>query len=117
MDKLTFKTFTWPTNPETYQEEAARKPLYNNYDSFTGLGPVKRVITGSGSFLGIQAAEHYSALAALFADGTAGTLTHPVWGERTVFFTGLEMTQAPGAYHVAYRFTFTEADENGAIPQ
>lgn len=120
MDKLTFKTFTWPNNPETYREEFIREALYeknNAGDSvFSGMGPMKRVITGTGAFFGADAYTSFNALAALFSDAARGELTHPVLGKRTVYFTGLEMTQSPKSDYVAYSFEFKEADSQGAIP-
>ena len=121
MDKLKFKTFTWPTNPETYREEWVREAVYVKEDDgdtvFSGMGPAKRVITGSGAFYGSDAYADFRTLAALFSEATADTLTHPVFGDRTVYFTGLQMTQSPGADYVAYSFEFTEADDQGAIPK
>ena len=42
MDKLVFKTFTWPMNPETCQESFLREPLYVKTDDgktvFSGMG-------------------------------------------------------------------------------
>lgn len=120
MEKMQYKTFIWPVNPETYREEAQRQPQYekDRYDVqvFQGLGPVKRVITGGGAFSGPEAYESFSQLAALLDQADSGVLTHPVWGERSVFFTGLEMTQEPRENYVAYRFEFQQADENGKIP-
>lgn len=121
MDKLSFKTFTWPTNPEVYHEDFVRDALYAKTDDgdsvFSGMGPMKRVITGSGAFFGTDAYANFNKLAALFGYTTAGTLTHPVCGTRTVYFTKLQMSQSPKADYVAYSFEFTEADEDGAIPK
>ncbi|MBE6921690.1 MAG: hypothetical protein E7465_00715 [Ruminococcaceae bacterium] len=121
MDKLSFRTFTWPTNPEVYQEEFIREALYAKTDSgdtvFSGMGPMKRVITGSGSFFGTSAYTNFNKLAELFAAGGMGALTHPVCGMRTVYFTKLEMMQSPKSDYVAYSFEFKEADEDGAIPK
>lgn len=120
MDKLVFKTFTWPVNPEVCQEAFEREPIYAKTDDgksvFSGMGAMKRVITGSGAFFGSDAYANFSNLATLFADATLGTLTHPVWGARKVYFTELQMTQSPKEDYVAYSFTFTEADSDGAIP-
>ena len=119
MNKLSFKSFTWPTNPEEYREDFVRDALYtknNAGDSvFSGMGPMKRVITGSGAFFGTDAYTDFNALAALFAESSTGTLTHPVFGERTVYFTALQMSQSPRSDYVAYSFEFKEADESGAI--
>ena len=120
MDKLVFKTFTWPMNPETCQESFLREPLYVKTDDgktvFSGMGAMKRVITGSGAFLGADAYSNFKKLSKLFEDAALGTLTHPVWGDRSVYFTELQASQSPKENYVAYSFTFTEADADGAIP-
>lgn len=121
MTKLKFKTFTWPVNPEVYHEEFVRDALYARTDDgdsvFSGMGPMKRVITGSGAFFGADAYTNFSALAALFGETNRGELVHPVCGSRTVYFTKLQMSQSPKADYVAYSFEFTEADGEGAIPK
>ena len=121
MDKLKFKDFTWPENPERYRVESEREPVYGLNEEgvvgFTGLGPRKRVITGSGCFHGSDAYTNFKALEALTADASAGSLVHPVWGTVTAFFTGLTLEQEPKADYVAYSFTFREADSDGGIPK
>ena len=119
MANMTFKTFTWPNDPENYREELVREPIHAKnglYWTYYGMQPVKRVITGSGVFFGNQAFENFKALAALFADTEAGTLTHPVWGTRHVYFTALELEQSIKPGYIAYRFEFRETDENGNLP-
>lgn len=121
MGKLRYKTFAWPENPERYRIESERAPIYNVDEAgnavFDGFGPRKRVISGSGCFIGSSAYANFKALEALMADETAGELVHPVWGEMTVFFTGLTMEQEPRANYVAYRFTFQEAGASEVIPE
>ena len=121
MEKLIYQTFTWPVNPETYHEDFRREAVYARTDGgdtvFSGMGPMKRVITGSGAFFGSDAYTNFNKLAALFAAGGMGTLTHPVCGARTVYFTQLQMTQSPKSDYVAYSFEFSEADADGAIPK
>ena len=121
MEKLKFKTFTWPANPEEYREEFLREPVYTKTEAgdsvFSGMGPMKRVITGSGAFTGSNAAASFGSLAALFGETSTGTLTHPLFGNRTVYFTGLELHQSPRKDYVAYSFRFTEADSKGVIPK
>ena len=121
MDKLKFKTFIWPENPERYRVESKREPVYSKTEdgtrTFDGLGPRKRVVTGSGCFAGSDAYTNFKALEALTADVTAGALVHPVWGTVTAFFTGLVLEQEPRENYVAYSFTFREADSSGAIPE
>ena len=118
-EKLTFKTFTWPSNPENYREELHREPLHLKSGEswiFRGMGDARRVISGSGVFLGPRAFEDFKMLAALFADTSTGTLTHPVWGSRTVYFTGLELVQSVKPDYVAYSFEFREVNEDGSLP-
>lgn len=121
MEKLRYKTFVWPVNPEHYSEEVLREPVHekNNYGDqiFQGLGPLKRVITGSGAFAGAGAYETFSQLAALMEQTDSGILAHPVWGERRAYFTGLQMTQQPRENYVAYSFEFQAADQEDKIPK
>ena len=68
MDKMRFKSFVWPVNPERYGEETRREPQYETsygIAQYQGLGKLKRVITGSGAFSGEQAYAEFSQLAAL----------------------------------------------------
>ena len=120
MEKMSFKTFIWPQNPHTYQEVWLREPVYYKNDLdvtvFDDMGPMKRTITGKGVFFGDTAFASFQALAKLFEDKTTGTLSHPVWGNRNVWFTGLELTQEPKVNYVSYSFTFREADSDGVIP-
>ena len=120
MDYLSYKTFVWPHNPHTYKEACIREPKYYTVDGETyyeGMGDMQRIITGSGAFFGEDAFAQFRKLAALFEDGTAGNLEHPVWGIRYCYFTGLEMTQEPKDNYVSYKFTFTQALANGTVPK
>ena len=121
MEKMSFKTFIWPQNPHTYREEFLREPMYGKNELeetvFLGMGPVKRTVTGEGAFFGNAAYESFRQLSALFAEESVGLLNHPLWGERTVWFTGLELTQEPKENWVSYRFTFREASADGEIPR
>lgn len=121
MEKLSYKTFVWPTNPHTYQEESIREGEYSKDDAgndvFEGMGYLKRIITGSGAFFGETAAADFRKLAALFEETTAGNLEHPLWGIRYCYFTGLEMTQEPKENYIAYKFTFQQALTNGYLPK
>lgn len=121
MTKLVFKNFTWPTNPEVYHEDYVRDPVYAKTDDgntvFSGMGPMKRVVTGSGAFFGENAVADFTQLATLFENPDAGILDHPLWEKRTMYFTKLQMTQSPKSDYVAYSFEFTEADADGAIPK
>lgn len=121
MDKLVYKTFVFPNNPHTYQEACSREGVYEKNDAgedvFEGLGPLKRVISGSGMFFGETAFEDFRTLAKLMDETTAGNLQHPQWGIRYCYFTGLELTQEPRENCVSYRFEFQQADSNGIMPK
>lgn len=121
MDKLIYKTFVFPSNPHTYREECSREGIYEKNDAgedvFQGLGPLKRVITGSGVFFGETAFANFKALAELAKENEPGNLQHPIWGIRYGYLTGLEMTQEPRENCVSYRFTFQQSDTNGILPK
>lgn len=121
MDKLLYKSFSWPQNPEYYRQSFVREPVYVKDEegnvTFEGLGPLKRTITGSGAFFGDTAYTDFQKLAALCDTAVAGALVHPIWGRVSAFLTKLEMTQEPRADYVAYSFTFQVADADGAIPK
>lgn len=120
-EMVRFKTFTWPNPPAQYREEWVREPVYVKNGAgdsvFSGMGPAKRVITGSGAFFGTDAHTNFGALGALFTEDSTGTLTHPLYGSRTVYFTGLELCQNTRRDYVSYSFEFTEADSDGKIPK
>ena len=120
MNYLSFKTFVWPHNPRVYQEEYSRQPQYVTEDGvslFEGMGEMKRIITGSGVFLGENAVERFQALTELFESDEPGDLRHPVWGIRRCYFTGLELIQEPKDNYVAYKAEFQVAITNGYLPK
>lgn len=120
MEKLIFRTFSWPQNPESLQHNYVRQPVYTKDDSgnwvFSGMGEAMLTITGSGAFFGSGAYSDFRKLIALFEDGGCGSLHDPTWGVYNVYLTELELTQQPRSDYVAYRFTFTRANSAGAIP-
>ncbi len=120
MTLMSYKTFVWPQNPHTYRETVSRAPQYVTRDGvtyFNGMGGMRRVITGSGTFHGADAYDRFQALLLLAEDGTAGNLEHPVWGIRYCYLTELELTQEPKENVVSYRFEFTQALTNGEVPK
>ncbi len=120
MEKLRYKDWTWPQNPTEYHQKYLREPVYEKNNAgnmkFQGLGPLKKVITGSGVFSGPDATTHFQGLAAMMTESNTGLLVHPVLGTEVAYFTELELTQEPRADYVAYCFTFQVADGDGAIP-
>lgn len=120
MNAMSYKTFVWPRNPHTYKEELIREPQYYTVDGkqyYEGMGELKRIITGSGTFFGEDAFTQFRRLAEVFEDREAGNLEHPIWGIRYCYFTGLELTQEPKDNCVSYSFTFTCAQTNGTVPK
>lgn len=120
MGRMQYKDFIWPENPETFHIRAERVPEYTVNDlgeySYSGLGPMCRIISGSGVFRGEYAYENFNALQVIMTNGVVGTLSHPVWGKIKTYLTELEMDSEGREGYVAYRFTFREADESGCIP-
>lgn len=120
MEFLRYKTFVWPQNPHTYRENYIREPQYhteNGVTIFDAIGPVRQIVSGSGVFFGEDAFKWFRELATVFADGEASDLYHPLWGIRYCYFTGLELTQEPRDNCVSYKFEFTCAHPNGAVPK
>ena len=120
MNHLSYKSFVWPHNPHTYKEEYTREPQYvtqSGVTTFSDMGDMKRIITGSGAFFGEDAFTYFKELALLFEEKTPGNLEHPIWGIRYCYFTGLELTQEPKENYVSYKFTFTCAQSNGVVPK
>ena len=121
MNKLVYKNYVWPQNPDHYQQDYVREPIYERNAAgetvFAGMGPMKRTITGSGAFIGATAYSDFLALAEVFQEATWGGLVHPKFGTYRCFFTELRVVEKPRKDYVAYQFEFREADENGNIPQ
>ena len=98
MDKMKFRMFRWPENPEQFGIRMVCEPLYElnsigQYD-YTGMGPMCRVYTGSGVFFGPDAVEWFNALQVMMSTRTPGELVHPVWGTAdVVYLTQLQMDQ------------------------
>lgn len=120
-EKLAYKEFTWPRNPDSCRREYVRDPVYTK-DAlgnavFSGMGPGKLTISGEGTFVGENAAADFKTLTALFGSTEAGSLIHPVWGTVNCYLTELELTRDAGAEYVPYRFVFREADSEGKIPK
>ena len=119
-DKMKFMAFTWMKNPEEFTIRSVCEPEYEinssgGYD-YTGIGPLCRIFTGRGVFVGADAHEMYNALQVLQAVRQVGELYHPTWGTTQAYLTELRMEQESRPQYIAYSFTFREADEEGMIP-
>lgn len=121
MNKLSYGNFIWPNNPEKYEEVCIRQPVYYKWEDGTeeyiGMGPVQRIITGSGAFYGSNAYANFKTLLGMVGLEEAATLTHPVWGTRLGYLTEVKSKMEPVENYVAYTFEFREVDEFGKIPK
>lgn len=119
MEKLRFKDFVWPRDPETYKVHYDHELVYEEVAidvlKLKGLSEVRRTVTGSGVFTGETAYADFKRLAALCAKKDAGELIHPIWGKLNAFLMELDMTQEPREDHVAYSFKFLELTSDGAV--
>lgn len=119
MDKLKFKDFVWPRNPEHYKVHYDHEFVYEEVSEgvleLKGLSEVRRTVTGSGAFSGATAYSDFKKLEALCAQKNAGSLIHPVWGSISAFLMELDMTQEPRENYVAYSFKFLEVTASGAV--
>ena len=115
MSNLSFGSFTWPNDPEKYEEKCVREPVYQKNGEgdtvVSGIGSVKRTVSGSGAFFGSGAYSNFKALQALVNKTEPATLSHPVWGDRSAYLTELVSTLEPRADFVAYSFAFVIVDE------
>ena len=109
---MRFKDYTWPHNPETYiveyrRQVAAHKVPFGRY-VMQDLGVTYRVLQGEGTFAGDDAYEQFQKLAAVFEEGGAGLLVHPIWQPARAYFVTLRLTEKPLPDYVRYEFTFWE---------
>ena len=113
---MRYKDYTWPHNPEVYTVERQRRlavhPIPFGNCVIQDLGGMYRVLRGEGVFAGEGAYEQFQQLAAVFQEGGAGMLVHPVWKTERAWFASLQMTEEPLPDYVRYRFEFWE-DWNG----
>lgn len=119
MEKLKFKDFTFPENPETMSIQFVRPVLFERKTDgtveFYGLGPGCRTLTGSGVFFGPLAYTRFITLSNMVYDSNPGTLELPILQDWSAYLTQVEATQTPTENYVAYRFTFREADAKGRV--
>ena len=109
---MRYKNYTWPHNPEVYTVERQRRlvvhPIPFGNCVIQDLGGMYRVLRGEGVFAGEGAYEQFQQLAAVFQEGGAGLLVHPVWKTERAWFASLQVTEEPLPDYVRYRFEFWE---------
>ena len=112
MKIMSYKTFTFPHNPEriTVTTETriatAHCPEYGPIHQ--NLGIAKRVIRGEGVFYGTDAKARYAALEALMWQPTAGQLHIPGMGTVIAFPAGLSYIGEGDGTVLRYTAVFTE---------
>ena len=99
MDKMKYRMFTWPENPEEFGIYMVCEPQYqlNNIGQYeyTDIGPLCRVYTGSGVFFGPDAVEWFNANPAPelvfmdihLADGNAFKIFNRITIQSPIIFT------------------------------
>ncbi len=120
MEKMSYKGWVWPQNPEVFQMSCIRTPRHRKSSGvyvYKGLSDLKRTFSGNGVFLGSNAFADFKALAEMVSSTESGELVHPVWGTFQAYLTEVEMTQEPRENEVSYRFFLHGADSNGTIPK
>lgn len=112
MTTMSFKTFTFPHNPEkiTVTTETriatAHCPEYGPIHQ--NLGLARRIIRAEGVFYGANAKTQYTALEALMWQATAGNLRIPGMGVVVAFPTALSYTGEGDGTVLRYTAEFTE---------
>lgn len=109
---MRYKDYTWPHNPEVYAVERQRRLVVHQIPFercvIQDLGGMYRVLRGEGVFAGDGAYEQFRQLAAVFQEGGAGLLVHPVWQTERAWFASLQVTEEPLPDYVRYSFEFWE---------
>ncbi len=118
MQPMSYKSYVWPFNPEKVQVEYSRNiknmklPLFGSI--LQDLGCEKRVVTGSGEFIGNGCMAEFNRLAAVLTAGGSGTLRLPGVTPFTAAFSSLKMVGVVQPNCISYSFVFVE-DENTAF--
>lgn len=118
LQPMSFKDYVWPMNPETIRVEYARNlreiklPLSGSVLQDMGCG--KRVVSGTGQFIGSDCMEEFTRLEALFAEGGSGTLRLPGAQSFSAAFASLKLAGKAGPDSVGYEFVFMEDSPGSA---
>ena len=112
LTEMRYKTYVWPHNPRVYSIDyernvAVQKVPFGRYQ-LQDMGVTRRVMRGTGEFVGQGAYEEFKALASVFYHPGPGLLVHPVWQAASAYFVELALRQEPRADYVGYSFAFWE---------
>ncbi len=114
---MSYKNYVWPFNPNQVEVTYSRNiqnlklPLYGSV--LQDLGCDKRVVTGSGEFIGSGCMAEFNRLAAVFTAGTSGLLRLPGDTPFPAAFASLKMIGEAQPDCVSYRFVFVEDNDAG----
>ncbi len=113
LSEMRYKNFVWPHNPRIYSIEyerliATHKIPFGNF-CLQDLGRTRRVMRGSGEFVGENAYSQFGALAVEFYSEDPGMLVHPLWQTADAYFVELKLEQVPQPNYVKYSFVFWES--------
>ena len=112
---MSFKNYIWPFNPSKIEVEYSRNinklklPLYGSI--LQDLGCDKRVVTGSGEFIGNGCTSEFNKLAEVFNSGGSGTLCLPYISPFTAAFVSLKMVGEAQPDCISYKFIFIEDED------
>lgn len=113
---MRFKNYVWPHNPKLFQITEKRRlavnPVPFGKGTVTDMGVDLRILKGEGEFAGENAYDEFLKLKAVFDEGTAGLLVHPVWRSIRVWFSSLSLMQEPLSDYVSYAFEFVEDNDS-----
>lgn len=116
LSSMRFKDYTWPHNPERfvmeYRRQVAALKVPMGGCVLQDLGVSCRILRGEGELVGAGAYEEFKRLAAVFQEGGAGVLVHPVWRTERAYFVSLSVTEEPRPDYVRYSFVFWEDDSS-----
>lgn len=123
LNKIKYKNFTFPNNPETTSFKCDRAYIKHKYPNFAGneledFGVNAIVVTGSGYFFGANAYKNFERLYKEFEKNGVGDFRHPIYTKVTRgLMVSLESTVDPEVNAIKYSFelvadTVPNAKEN-----
>ena len=112
MENLNFAAFQFPCNPEScclsfHRDYTVKATDNGQWQADKGVRLARR-LECKGWFCGYNAYDSFKELAALFMNGTIGTLTHPKWEAFPAFIGELEVLEEPQENLLQYRILFIE---------
>lgn len=110
LNKIKYKDFTFPYNPQTTGSKCDRAYVKHKYPDLAGneledFGINAMSITGSGVFFGVNAYAEFNRLFEEFEKNGVGDFSHPIYTQVTRgLMVSLESTVDPGSDSIKYSF-------------